>query len=650
MAGVLDLGEVDLWDNPTCESALRPLRYRCERTYKQTVNTTLHMHRMDVSTESVKRAVCCGGWLTKQCVTRAANSISVCGDKVAKLYGQLPSEAHIKHDVLDKCSEYQENSLICNYFVEILNEYSQESRNNSVFCTGMLCAIQRAQQCDMNIVLSMTGDQGCDAYTLQQIIIKKYEIFLNKLYENNCKPFKSRKNNDKLKCNENVKITFAEIQARVFDALLSPLYSMTRVSGLGDWGEPRFYKNYQIVSSIFQEIGEMITVGTQVDNRMTTIKLGEKHNHIAGKVAVVAGADDTLGRETAVELAKLGYKVIVGTNDIDLTERFIANVKKGHNYISMSVHKLDLSSMLSVRLFTDYITKRDPKIDLLVNSGDVFNEKRVITADGFEKTFAVNYLNQFLLTRLLMPNLYKSSDARIVNVTSVAHHFGQINLLDINQELMFISLTAYNQSKLAQVLITRELAQRLHETNIKVYAINPGVLRKRYRTPTMFIVDDMLNRMSTAYLGVQSIIHLAVEDKYKNETGQYYSNSDKLQHMTDKATDGVMAEKLWNLSCDSLNLNKDIDLTSDKTNDDEEGGDDLKELSKEIKTEDSRIMPSIESNVDHNTEQNETNKPSDGNQSTGSPTESDKSTSSLPESDQNTGSSADIGPTKSTEL
>ena len=141
---VLNLGEVDLWDSPKCETALRPYRYRCERLYRQAVNRTLHMYRMDVSTESVKRAVCCGGWEVKHCVRRAAEQIEYCGHRVASLYAQLPNENHVKTDVLDKCSEYGEYSAICDY--NIINHGNRSCNCNVILLFILIFAINISLQ------------------------------------------------------------------------------------------------------------------------------------------------------------------------------------------------------------------------------------------------------------------------------------------------------------------------------------------------------------------------------------------------------------------------------------------------------------------------------------------------------------------------
>ncbi len=109
----IDLGEVDLSDSPNCENQLKEYRYECEANYIEEVFKTLTEHEMNERSESVKRKVCCGIWSAKACVIKAAMDIPDCGPEVAKRYRALPTDPHIKEEVLDTCSEYGENTPIC---------------------------------------------------------------------------------------------------------------------------------------------------------------------------------------------------------------------------------------------------------------------------------------------------------------------------------------------------------------------------------------------------------------------------------------------------------------------------------------------------------------------------------------------------------
>jgi hypothetical protein len=107
------LGEVHLDQLPNCDQQLRPLRHNCELQYVKSVNETLRKHKWDITTESVRRATCCGIWRARDCVANAAISISECGEHVAKLYRELPTNPEVREEVADMCSEYDESAPIC---------------------------------------------------------------------------------------------------------------------------------------------------------------------------------------------------------------------------------------------------------------------------------------------------------------------------------------------------------------------------------------------------------------------------------------------------------------------------------------------------------------------------------------------------------
>jgi hypothetical protein len=116
---LIDLGEVDLKDVPDCDQHLKPVKDKCENYYVRAVNETKFRLRMDINTESFRKAVCCGIWRMKACVAKAAEGIQECGTQVAKRYEIMPNDRAIKEEVLDKCSEYGENTPICDFAIKL---------------------------------------------------------------------------------------------------------------------------------------------------------------------------------------------------------------------------------------------------------------------------------------------------------------------------------------------------------------------------------------------------------------------------------------------------------------------------------------------------------------------------------------------------
>merc|ERR1712013_904816 len=167
-----------------------------------------------------------------------------------------------------------------------------------------------------------------------------------------------------------------------------------------------------------------------------------------GKTVVIAGANTGIGKVTATELSKRGAKVVM----------LCRNMEKGEEV----VHKLDLSSLASVRECAEQLGNSLEKIDILINNAGIMACPEMRTQEGFEMQIGTNHFGHFLLTNLVMPLLKKAAPtARIVNVSSLAHTRGQIQWDDINfEKTPYDAIKAYGQSKLANILFTKELARK----------------------------------------------------------------------------------------------------------------------------------------------------------------------------------------------
>jgi retinol dehydrogenase-12 len=166
------------------------------------------------------------------------------------------------------------------------------------------------------------------------------------------------------------------------------------------------------------------------------------------RIALVTGSTDGIGKQTALELAKKGFHVIIhGRKEgkcIRTRDEILFNV----NEAKLDYVVADFASFDSVRILHEEIKMKYDKIDVLVNNAGVYMGKKVITADGFETTFQVNHLSPFLLTNLLLPFIEKSDDGRIVNVSSMAHQWGKIDYENLNGEIEYDGQNAYSVSKL----------------------------------------------------------------------------------------------------------------------------------------------------------------------------------------------------------
>ena len=192
------------------------------------------------------------------------------------------------------------------------------------------------------------------------------------------------------------------------------------------------------------------------------------------KTVVITGANTGIGLETAVDMAQRGAKVILACRSPEKGKAAVQVVKERSKNEAVVFSQLDLASLQSVRDFATSILNQEPRIDILINNAGVMVPPYTKTEDGFELQFGVNHLAHFLLTNLLLDRLKEAPAARIVNVSSEAHKQGTINFDDLQLEKSYSRFGGYSQSKLANILFTRSLAQRLKDTNVTAYALCPG--------------------------------------------------------------------------------------------------------------------------------------------------------------------------------
>ncbi|XP_033126834.1 retinol dehydrogenase 12-like [Anneissia japonica] len=275
---------------------------------------------------------------------------------------------------------------------------------------------------------------------------------------------------------------------------------------------------------------------------------------LTGKVVIVTGANTGIGKETAKDLAQRGAKVILACRDV--AKGVKAAVEIGGENIE--VKKLDLSSLESVRSFAKSVIDKEQRLDILINNAGVFMCPQQETADGFELQFGTNHLGHFLLTNLLLDLMKKSAPSRIVNVSSGAHMLGKMHFDDLNMKDCYTPGNAYNQSKLANVLFTKELARRLKGTGVTCYSLHPGVVRTDIARHLFVGLRAVVYCVSFIFFknskdGAQTTIHCAVEESLENETGFYYSDCKRVK-ASRKAQDEEAAKKLWDMSAQMVNL------------------------------------------------------------------------------------------------
>jgi NAD(P)-dependent dehydrogenase (short-subunit alcohol dehydrogenase family) len=268
-----------------------------------------------------------------------------------------------------------------------------------------------------------------------------------------------------------------------------------------------------------------------------------------GKVCVVTGATSGIGKATAAALARLGATVVLVGRDRSRTEAAVAEISS----VSASPPRAeiaDLASLEQVRELAGRLAGLE-RIDVLVNNAGLVLGERRTTRDGFEHVFALNHLAPFLLTSLLLPKLTASAPARVVTVTSDAHSAARLDLVDPNLEHGWDSWRSYANSKLANILFTRELARRLDGTGVTANCAHPGVVRTgfgREARPLLRLgVTIARPFMASPERGADTIVYLASSPDVADETGGYYVKRQRREPSA-AARDDAAARKLWEIS------------------------------------------------------------------------------------------------------
>jgi NAD(P)-dependent dehydrogenase (short-subunit alcohol dehydrogenase family) len=279
---------------------------------------------------------------------------------------------------------------------------------------------------------------------------------------------------------------------------------------------------------------------------------------MGGRTVLITGGTGGIGKATAVGLARLGARVGITGRDRARAEAAAADVRAGSGNAAVDIFVADLSSQAEVRRLAREVLDLYPRLDVLVNNVGGSWAHRHVTADGFEHTFALNHLAPFLLTNLLLDRLIASAPARVVTVSSGAQAVGRINFDDLQGERADSGQRAYNQSKLANVMFTYELARRLDGTGVTATVLHPGVVRTRFGAEdqsAFFTVMLPLMRpfMRTPERGAATSIYLASSPDAAGVTGQYFA--DRRPRGSNRASHDVAAQaRLWQTSADLVGL------------------------------------------------------------------------------------------------
>jgi NAD(P)-dependent dehydrogenase (short-subunit alcohol dehydrogenase family) len=256
------------------------------------------------------------------------------------------------------------------------------------------------------------------------------------------------------------------------------------------------------------------------------------------KIALITGATDGIGLETARQLLRRGWHVLIHGRNEDKAARIAAALGREIEGSEATAVWGDLSDMAQVAELSGQVAARAPLLDVVINNAGVYERHRRLTVDGLEATLAVNHFAPFLLTRRLLPQLGAGPAGRIITVSSIAHQSGSLDVNDLTLARRYDAYAAYAASKLANVLFTFELAKRLAGTHITANALHPGVIGTKLLHAAFAIAG------ASVEAGARTSVYLATSEKVRGVSGKYFDDCREARPSA-LARDAELAGRLW---------------------------------------------------------------------------------------------------------
>lgn len=288
---------------------------------------------------------------------------------------------------------------------------------------------------------------------------------------------------------------------------------------------------------------------------MTTI------NTLQGKLCLITGGTNGIGKSTAQELARMGATVVIVGRDAQKTAQVVAEIRAATGNQNVDSLLADLSSQQAIRRLASEFKNKYAQLHVLLNNAGAVFMQRQLSVDGIEMTFALNHLAPFLLTNLLLEPLKASAPARIINVSSGVHTSGKIEFDNLQGERNF-GPKAYDNSKLANLLFTLALVRRVAGSGVTVNALHPGFVSTGFGKNNpgflMKIIRAVVPLIARSpEKGAATSIYLASSPAVQNISGKYFVDC-KVTQPAPQASDSAIAEKLWDISTAMVHLDDDL--------------------------------------------------------------------------------------------
>ncbi len=272
-----------------------------------------------------------------------------------------------------------------------------------------------------------------------------------------------------------------------------------------------------------------------------------------GKRVLITGGNSGIGIVTAMTLAEQGADIVLACRDSQKTQDALLKLNSAGN--GTEVHRgVELANLASGRQLASAFREQYDRLDVLINNAGTFPPQRRLTDDGFEMQIGVNHLSHFLLTNLLLDLLKSNAHARIINVSSMLHKKGSIDFDSFRGETKYNSQVAYNQSKLANVLFSAELAARLEGTGVTSNALHPGAVATDIVRDLPWLIRKVIGLIFISpEKGAKTSIMLASDESLKSTTGAYFNQCER-EEPSAQATDLTLRKQLWDVSADLVGL------------------------------------------------------------------------------------------------
>jgi NAD(P)-dependent dehydrogenase (short-subunit alcohol dehydrogenase family) len=268
-----------------------------------------------------------------------------------------------------------------------------------------------------------------------------------------------------------------------------------------------------------------------------------------GKTCIITGATDGIGLEAAAGLGALGARLVLVGRARAKGEVVLAALRQRVPGIDAGMHYADLSRRDEIQRLVPELLAAAPRIDVLLNNAGAFFAQRVVIEDGLEQTFALNHMGYFRLTALLRERLAASAPSRIVNVASEAHRNASLDFEDLQTARGYNGWKAYQRSKLANILFTRELARRLAGTGVTANCLHPGFVKTSFgdNNRGFWGIGIRLGKLFAAISvprGAETPVYLASAPEVEGVTGKYFDKC-REREPNAAARNDADAERLW---------------------------------------------------------------------------------------------------------